>query len=84
MPIKLARNSYGKTDVKCAKVIREGKLHHLLQFDGAVQLIGDFGKAFTDGDNGTIIATDSMKTLDLNTTGAAPSTGPVPSANPYP
>ena len=36
------------------------------------------------------IATDSMKTLDLNPTGAvpptvaAPSTGPIPSANPYP
>jgi len=30
------------------------------------------------------IATDSMKMLDLNPTGAPPSTGPAPSANPYP
>jgi urate oxidase len=61
MPIKLTRNSYGKTDVKLTKVIREGKLHHLLQFEVAVLLTGDFSKSFTDGDNRKLVATDSIK-----------------------
>ncbi len=61
MGIKLTSDSYGKTDVKLTKVVREGKKHLLMQFDVAVQITGDFSASYTAGDNSKLVATDSMK-----------------------
>lgn len=61
MPVKLAGNSYGKSDVRLTKVIRRGDRHELLEFSVDVQLNGDFSRSYTHGDNTSIVATDSMK-----------------------
>jgi len=61
MSAKLARHSYGKSDVRLTKVIRRGAHHELLEFSVDVSLEGDFSRSYTHGDNSTIVATDSMK-----------------------
>jgi urate oxidase len=61
MPMKLAGNSYGKSDVRLTKVTRNGDRHELLEFSVDVQLNGDFSRSYTHGDNSSIVATDSMK-----------------------
>jgi urate oxidase len=61
MPAKLAGNSYGKSDVRVTKVIRNGDHHQLMEFSVDVQLNGEFSESYTHGDNSSIIATDSMK-----------------------
>ena len=58
---KLTAHSYGKSDVRLTKVVREGKTHHLSEFSVNVQLTGDFSLAYLGGDNRKIIATDSIK-----------------------
>jgi len=61
MPAKLAGNSYGKSDVRLTKVIRHGDRHELLEFSVDVQLNGEFSESYTQGDNRSIVATDSIK-----------------------
>jgi urate oxidase len=61
MPVKLAGNSYGKSDIRLTKVIRNGDRHELLEFSVDVQLNGQFSESYTQGDNTSIVATDSMK-----------------------
>jgi len=61
MASKLSANSYGKSDVRLTKVVREGKTHHLAEYSVNVQLTGDFSPAYLDGDNRKVIATDSIK-----------------------
>ncbi len=61
MAIKLTANSYGKSDVRLTKVVREGKTHHLAEYSVNVQLTGDFSLAYLGGDNRKVIATDSIK-----------------------
>ena len=57
----LGHNSYGKSDVRLTKVVRNGARHELLEITANVHLEGDFDGAYTAGDNRTCIATDSMK-----------------------
>ena len=61
MSAKLANHSYGKSDIRLTKVIRDGDRHSLLEFSVDVLLDGDFGRSYTAGDNAKIVATDSMK-----------------------
>lgn len=61
MSTKLTANSYGKSDVRLTKVVREGKTHHLAEYSVNVQLTGDFSLAYLGGDNRKVIATDSIK-----------------------
>jgi urate oxidase len=61
MTAKLAGNSYGKSDVRLTKVIRQGDRHELLEFSVDIQLNGKFSESYTQGDNSSIVATDSMK-----------------------
>jgi urate oxidase len=61
MPATLTSNSYGKSDVRLTKVIRNGDRHELLEFSVDIQLTGDFARSYTDGDNSSVVATDSMK-----------------------
>lgn len=61
MNIKLSENSYGKTDVRLTKVIRNGSRHELLEFAVDIQLHGDFADSYLTGDNRKVVATDSMK-----------------------
>jgi urate oxidase len=60
MPV-LAENHYGKSSVRLVKVVREGPLHHLYEWNVNVYLTGDFTACFVDGDNTGLLATDTMK-----------------------
>jgi urate oxidase len=57
----LSANSYGKSDIRLTKVVRNGKRHDLFEFSIDIHLIGDFVESYQSGDNRKIIATDSMK-----------------------
>jgi urate oxidase len=57
----LQHNSYGKSNVRLTKVVRNGPRHELFEITAAIQLEGDFAAAYTDGDNRQCIATDTMK-----------------------
>lgn len=62
MSVSLVHNSYGKSAVRLTKVVRDrGPVHELLDIEAAVQLEGDFGAAYTEGDNRNVIATDTIK-----------------------
>ncbi|CAN5423667.1 urate oxidase [soil metagenome] len=61
MKAKLVANSYGKTDVRLTKVVRNGKKHSLAEYSVKVHLTGDFIPSYTDGDNRKVIATDTIK-----------------------
>jgi len=57
----LGHNSYGKSDVRLTKVVRNGPRHELFEITANIQIEGDFDAAYCEGDNRNCIATDSMK-----------------------
>jgi urate oxidase len=59
--IELASNRYGKAAIRLVKVIHDPAGHRLRDLTVAIALEGDFDAAHTDGDNRTVIATDTMK-----------------------
>jgi urate oxidase len=61
MPNNLIHNSYGKSAVRLTKVVRNGARHELFEIDAQIQLQGDFEPAYRDGDNSSVVATDSIK-----------------------
>ena len=61
MPNILSHDSYGKSQVRLTKVTRHADRHDLLEVGVDIELEGDFSRAYTHGDNATIIATDTMK-----------------------
>jgi urate oxidase len=60
-PIHITHTRYGKADVRLVKVSRAGELHHLHDIKVAIALEGDFGAAYTAGDNRELLATDTMR-----------------------
>ena len=61
MSFKLTSNHYGKSEVRLTKIVRNGKLHELLEFSVDITLTGGFSRSYTHGDNTRVLATDSMK-----------------------
>src|SRR5262249_55528413 len=57
----LARNAYGKSQVRLTKVTRHLDGHDLKEVDVTIQLEGDFAASFTHGDNTLVVPTDTMK-----------------------
>jgi urate oxidase len=58
----LKHNAYGKGQVRLTKVTRGGNgRHELHEMAVEVRLEGDFARCYTEGDNGQIIPTDTMK-----------------------
>jgi urate oxidase len=57
----LARNSYGKSDIRLVKVTRDAGRHELCDVTVDVALEGDFAAAHATGDNSALLATDSMR-----------------------
>jgi urate oxidase len=57
----LGHNSYGKSNVRLTKVVRNGTRHELFEISVNIQLEGNFDAAYCEGDNRACIATDSMK-----------------------
>jgi urate oxidase len=61
MPVTLTANSYGKSDVRLVTVRRGPDRHELRDVTLSIRLEGDFAAAYTEGDNGGVVATDTMK-----------------------
>lgn len=61
MAITLSQNNYGKSSVRLAKITRHADFHDFKEMTVNIQLSGDFEKAYTDGDNRTVLPTDTMK-----------------------
>ncbi|MEO8570840.1 MAG: factor-independent urate hydroxylase [Chloroflexota bacterium] len=59
--IELTSNRYGKAAIRLVRVVREPTGHRVRDLTVAIALEGDFGAAHTDGDNSTVVATDTMK-----------------------
>jgi len=59
--IILGDNQYGKAEVRLVKVDRDSPTHVLHDLTVTTQLRGDFGAAYTDGDNAHVHATDTQK-----------------------
>jgi urate oxidase len=59
--IEMGPNRYGKSAIRLVKLIREGDRHTVRDLTVAVALEGDFETAHTEGDNASVVATDTMK-----------------------
>jgi urate oxidase len=61
MSAVLTHHAYGKSQIRLTKVVRHADRHDLTELCVAIQLEGDFGASYVDGDNRRIVATDTMK-----------------------
>jgi urate oxidase len=61
MAVTLSQNSYGKSSVRIAKIIRRPNYHDFKEMTVNIQLQGDFEKVYTEGDNRNVLPTDTMK-----------------------
>ncbi|TWT87638.1 Uricase [Pseudobythopirellula maris] len=67
MPSRLSHNSYGKHRVRVSKIRRprqgapNTERHEFVEAAVDVELEGDFDAAFTNGDNRSVVATDTCK-----------------------
>ena len=59
--IEVGANSYGKSAIRLVKVDRDRTPHRVRDLTIAIALEGDFAASYRDGDNGAVIATDTMK-----------------------
>jgi urate oxidase len=57
----LASNRYGKSHIRLVKVRRVREPHEIVDLTIDVQLEGTFSAVYTEGDNSSCIATDTMK-----------------------
>jgi urate oxidase len=58
---ELREDRYGKSDIRLVKVVRDGARHTVRDLTVSVALEGEFERSFTDGDNSSLVATDTMK-----------------------
>jgi urate oxidase len=59
--VKLAENRYGKSRIRMVRVKRHTDRHDLHEWTVQILLRGEFQSCFTDGDNSSILPTDTMK-----------------------
>jgi urate oxidase len=59
--IELADQRYGKQQIRLVKLVRGPRGHSVRDLTVAVTLDGRFERAYTDGDNSAVVATDTMK-----------------------
>lgn len=59
----LIQQGYGKGRVRVMRVHREGPHNEVRELTVQTMLEGDFAAAYTAGDNGTVIATDTIKNI---------------------
>ena len=57
----LGPNRYGKSAIRLVRVIRDPERHTVRDLTVAIALEGDFEAAHVHGDNGAVVATDTMK-----------------------
>jgi urate oxidase len=61
MNIKLVQDSYGKYAVRVGKITRYDDHHDFKEIHVNIQLEGDFTTVYTEGDNTSVLPTDTMK-----------------------
>src|SRR5689334_24693120 len=59
--MQLAKNRYGKSRVRVARVVRAGDRHDLHEMTIGIRLEGDFAASYAEGDNRNVLPTDTMK-----------------------
>jgi urate oxidase len=59
----LLAHRYGKGRVRTMRVHREGERNEVRETALDVMLHGDFGRAYTDADNASVVATDTIKNI---------------------
>ena len=75
----LAQSSYGKSRVRLVQVLRRGDRHDLRDLTVAIRFSGEFDESYIDGDNSTVLPTDTMK----NTVYALAARDPVVEPEPF-
>ena len=60
-PAGIAQHSYGKSRVRLTKVTRHADRHDLAEVSVDIVLEGDFEASYLEGDNRTVVPTDTMK-----------------------
>jgi len=63
--VKLTDHRYGKGRVRVLKILRDGDVHTVKELTARVLLEGDFARSFTDADNASVVATDTIKNTVL-------------------
>ncbi|PRP82005.1 uricase-like [Planoprotostelium fungivorum] len=58
---ELTKQRYGKNNVKFLRVVRDGPKHEVKELRVRILLEGAFEISYTQGDNSTIVATDTQK-----------------------
>ena len=61
--MSFVRQRYGKANVRVLRVQREEDRHRVHESRVTVTLDGEFSRAYTDVDNMSVVATDTMKNL---------------------
>jgi len=59
----LTTSRYGKDKVRVFRVVREGKIHHIVEYNVTALLEGDVDVSYTAADNSVVVATDSIKNI---------------------
>ncbi|KAJ7084498.1 uricase [Mycena crocata] len=59
----LSHARYGKDKVRVFRVVREGKWHHIVEYNVQALLEGDIETSYTEADNSVVVATDSIKNI---------------------
>ena len=59
--IDIGPNSYGKSAIRLVRVDRHVTPHRVRDLTIEIRLDGEFASSYRDGDNSTVIATDTMK-----------------------
>ena len=59
--MKLLSNRYGKGRVRVLKILRDGATHTIKEVNVKAMLTGDFAASYTNADNSTVVATDTIK-----------------------
>ncbi|KAK7050413.1 uricase [Favolaschia claudopus] len=59
----LSAARYGKDKIRVFRVVREGKWHHVVEYNVQALLEGDIETSYTEADNSVVVATDSIKNI---------------------
>ncbi|TCD61819.1 hypothetical protein EIP91_007864 [Steccherinum ochraceum] len=59
----LAHARYGKDKIRVFRIVREGKWHHVVEYNVCALLEGNIDISYTQADNSVVVATDSIKNI---------------------
>ena len=59
MSSELTWSRYGKDKVRIFRIVRDGKIHHVVEYNVCALLEGDIDTSYTEADNSVVVATDS-------------------------